>query len=183
MARNREIVVDCASALFQHLGVALAYTGSPDPVPSAEQLTVAVIGLAGAELRGSPVVGTTSNMLSLTYPVGKEKVALDDESLRDWAGELANHLIGRIRDRASSEGHHHPTGDSHHGIGARADVGGSAQRGLFAASIRKRGRLGARPFRGGRRAERETHQCHEPRRRRRRGHGDVLRTQERDWHA
>ena len=99
-----EIVVDCASALFQHLGVALAYTGSPDPVPSAEQLTVAVIGLAGAELRGSLVVGTTSNMLSLTYPVGKEKVALDDESLRDWAGELANHLIGRIKIKLRARG-------------------------------------------------------------------------------
>ncbi|HKQ69499.1 MAG TPA: chemotaxis protein CheX [Polyangiaceae bacterium] len=92
------MVVDCTVRLFGTFGAELRYTGSPDPIPAADQLTVAVIGLASEALRGSLVMGATPKVLELTHPLRTEKGGhLDNESLRDWAGELANRLVGRVK--------------------------------------------------------------------------------------
>jgi len=93
------IVVETATKLFRTLGMELEYTGTPDPIPCADELTVAVIGFAGSQMRGSLVVGATREALRLSHPTGGNSAAVDDESLRDWAGELANQLIGRMKIR------------------------------------------------------------------------------------
>jgi chemotaxis protein CheX len=90
------IVVETTTRLFDMLGLKVEYQGSPDPIPCADELIVAVIGFAGSQMRGSVVLASTSQALRLTHPLGKEA---DDEGLRDWAGELANQLIGRIKIR------------------------------------------------------------------------------------
>jgi hypothetical protein len=91
-----DIVVETTLKLFRTLGVELAYTGSPDPIPCADELTVAVIGFAGSQMRGSLVMGATRQALRLSHPLAGRA---DDDSLRDWGGELSNQLIGRIKIR------------------------------------------------------------------------------------
>jgi CheY-specific phosphatase CheX len=98
------IVADCSTRLFRALGVELDYVGCQEPIPCADELTVAVIGLAGMEMRGSLVVGTTPNLLVLTHPLTKDRSKLDEDQLRDWSGELANQLIGRIKIRLLAHG-------------------------------------------------------------------------------
>lgn len=87
-----DLVYECCRELFS------AYDLSVDPrdrteFPSAETLGVCgVMGFGGKQLRGALVLGATREPLEQTNPGGVT-------SQRDWVCELANQLMGRVKNR------------------------------------------------------------------------------------
>lgn len=83
----KSLVADCCVELFSSYGVALAPTSH-----SRANLTFcATIGFTGPHLRGSLLIAASREPLALA---GEEP----DES-RDWIAELANQMLGRIKNR------------------------------------------------------------------------------------
>lgn len=62
----------------------------------AELTLVSVIGFAGREISGSLVLGTTAEPLERSKPRAA--------SARDWIAELANQLLGRIKNKVMRQG-------------------------------------------------------------------------------
>lgn len=87
---GREACID----LFASYGVALepAILGDEDC-----SRCIGVIGFVGDKIRGSVVLAPSSDVLQRTFP-------LAGEAGGDWAGELANQLLGRIKNRLLSHG-------------------------------------------------------------------------------
>jgi CheY-specific phosphatase CheX len=59
--------------------------------PSVSFVTCAVIGFSGPAVRGTLAVALTGGLAERTNPIGASG------NLRDWVGELANQLLGRIK--------------------------------------------------------------------------------------
>ncbi len=93
-----QLVADCALALFEGVEVPLEYRGL---VPgSTTATTIAVLGFAGEHLRGAVVLEAPETVLTRSLPCGEPT----SEALLDWAGELANQLCGRIKNRLLTHG-------------------------------------------------------------------------------
>jgi CheY-specific phosphatase CheX len=84
------IGADAVPEIFSTYGIELRpvdLTGQP----STSFVTCGVIGFSGPVVRGALVVALTGGLAEKTNPVGA------DGNLRDWVGELANQLLGRIK--------------------------------------------------------------------------------------
>jgi CheY-specific phosphatase CheX len=57
---------------------------------------ISVVGFAGRQIAGTLVLGATEEPLQLSMPQGA--------SARDWIGELANQLLGRIKNKVLRRG-------------------------------------------------------------------------------
>jgi hypothetical protein len=82
--------------LFGSYGLAL----KPVPIsaaPPVPLLYCGVIGFSGEGIRGSLAVGSSANLLRDSNP-------LHDAASRDWAGELANQLMGHIKGQLLAHG-------------------------------------------------------------------------------
>src|SRR5688572_5553442 len=64
----------------------------------------ASVGLGRPQIRGALMVVAAAGFFRATYPreLGDEKVG--DSHLADWAGELANQLLGRVKNRLCQRG-------------------------------------------------------------------------------
>ena len=83
-----EIILNCTVDLFQAYDVAV----EPAPQPVAESVThQGIIGFTGEPLQGTLVIGATSSLMSLPQFAASTSEA--------WMSELANQLIGRIKNR------------------------------------------------------------------------------------
>ena len=85
------IVVGSTEQLFGAYGLGLTRA---DRVPPGNEQAVAfagIVGFTGANLRGTLVLAATSELLTQFH-----KAASTD---RDWTGELANQLLGRIKNQ------------------------------------------------------------------------------------
>jgi chemotaxis protein CheX len=95
----RSIVIDCAKEVFAtcHIELSLKERPELDKLPSSS--LAAFIGFAGAQLRGSLTVVAPFSLMRTAYPLllkNEPEAGLD---VIDWAGELANQLLGRIENR------------------------------------------------------------------------------------
>lgn len=92
-----DLVFDCSRELFD----AYALQVEPrdrDHFPSTEHLAMCgVMGFGGKEMRGALVLATTKEPLESTNP-GRV------DSQRDWVCELANQLMGRVKNRLLGAG-------------------------------------------------------------------------------
>lgn len=92
-----DLVFDCCRELFD------AYSLQVEPrdrehFPATEQLAMCgVMGFGGKEMRGALVLATTKEPLESTNP-GRV------DSQRDWVCELANQLMGRVKNRLLGAG-------------------------------------------------------------------------------
>lgn len=86
---------DACKSLFEAYGVSLR---AIDPHTAIDQnaLLSGVIGFSGPSIRGTCILAATSKPIMESNPVGS--------SPRDWIAELANQLIGRIKNRLLEEG-------------------------------------------------------------------------------
>jgi len=100
----RAILVETCVEMLEACGV------SPTPVdllPSVaftERHIAGFIGFTGA-VRGSLVIAASSGLFRATYPLGAASgndAAMAD--LMDWAGEMANQTLGRIKHRFCTRG-------------------------------------------------------------------------------
>lgn len=87
-----DLVFDCCQELLSAYSLDVHPRGR-DAFPNAESLAVCgVMGFAGKQMRGSLVMVATREPLEVTNPGGVT-------SQRDWVCELANQLMGRIKNR------------------------------------------------------------------------------------
>jgi CheY-specific phosphatase CheX len=94
----REVEMLFASLAFEAgLSLFRAYDVSIEPADleayrkNPDLTLVSVIGFAGREVSGTLVLGTTAEPLEVSKP--------DAASARDWIAELANQLLGRIKNK------------------------------------------------------------------------------------
>lgn len=66
-----------------------------------ETLLASCIGLSGTTVRGALAVVAQRAFFKLTYP-SELGVPSSDDEVADWAGEVANQLLGRIKNRLAS---------------------------------------------------------------------------------
>lgn len=81
-------LADTCAELFSAYGVEATPGGTTEPCSIA-----GIIGFVGAGLCGSVVIATVSNVSAASRPVP----AANDVELVDWVGELANQLLGRVK--------------------------------------------------------------------------------------
>jgi hypothetical protein len=81
---------DSVPELFGTYGIQLRRVDQ-DIRPSISFVTCGVIGFSGPVVRGALVVALTGGLAEKTNPIGATG------NLRDWVGELANQLLGRIK--------------------------------------------------------------------------------------
>lgn len=93
--RIRQIVVESVQALFESNGLAARHDEPPSAYEASFPDAVSIIGFAGEQMRGSLTLGVARDALCQTHPL-KSK---DTDDLNDWLSELANLLLGRIKNR------------------------------------------------------------------------------------
>jgi len=95
----REALLDSTTALFENYGIALSHV-KPSMPSQLGEATLAVIGFTSAEFNGSLVVSMATTLLADSYP----KLEGVEPDLYGWAGELANQLTGRVKNKLLSRG-------------------------------------------------------------------------------
>lgn len=64
----------------------------------------AIIGYAGVEMKGTMILGASKDLLRVTHASIHMGMEVEDADLPDWLGELANQLVGRIKNGLLSYG-------------------------------------------------------------------------------
>jgi len=82
------VVSDCVYKVFEAYDTDLEEAPKEDPGHEV----VAVIGYAADEVRGGMALGISKKLAEMTMPT-------PDTPLYDWAGELANQILGRVRNK------------------------------------------------------------------------------------
>jgi chemotaxis protein CheX len=100
------VVVQACRGMFAANGEAFVELIEPDPPPDREDLLAAFVGLSDAIVSGTLVMVASPMFFVLTYPA-PDKPRADD--VADWAGEVANQLMGRIKNRLGTHGLAIPT--------------------------------------------------------------------------
>ncbi len=91
----RSLMIECCIELFDAYDVLL--TPETGPTSRDHELVVSgIIGFSGEQLQGTLVLCATQALL--------DSPMFRDASSEDWIGELANQLLGRIKNRLLSYG-------------------------------------------------------------------------------
>jgi hypothetical protein len=85
-----DAAAEAVAELFATYGVQLQRVDQ-NVRPPISFVTCGVIGFSGPVVRGTLVVALAGGLAEKTNPVG------ETGNLRDWVGELANQLLGRIK--------------------------------------------------------------------------------------
>jgi CheY-specific phosphatase CheX len=88
-------------------GTTVVHDAREEPVRPPQDGILAIIGFGGAQMRGSLVLSANCGMLRTSFPVKQAPGAGEGpcpEHLQDWAGELANQLLGRFKYRLLGHG-------------------------------------------------------------------------------
>lgn len=86
------LVVDVTRALFESYGVKLELDGSPAKAILPSVSLLSTIGFSSEALGGSLLLAVTNDLLQSSAPAA-------DANLADWSGELANQLLGRLKNQ------------------------------------------------------------------------------------
>jgi CheY-specific phosphatase CheX len=100
----RTILRETCAEMFEACGVTATPIELTSAVPFTERHIAGFIGFTGS-VRGALVIAASSGLFRATYPLGPDSgkgAAMAD--LMDWAGEMANQTLGRIKHRFCSRG-------------------------------------------------------------------------------
>lgn len=86
------LVLDTSRALFGTYGVKLDLDGSSVAKTLQSVQLISTIGFSSPTLSGSLLLAIPNAVLQQTLPT-------DDANLADWSGELANQLLGRLKNQ------------------------------------------------------------------------------------
>jgi hypothetical protein len=86
------LIQDAARALFETYGLKLNLDGSPLAKILQDMQIVASIGFSSPVLSGSLLMALPNSLVERTLPT-------PDANLEDWSGELANQLVGRLKNQ------------------------------------------------------------------------------------
>jgi chemotaxis protein CheX len=109
---NEEDRATLAALVVEIFRKTLAPEGEPfevvimEPATSAEpeSTIVASVGLAAPEMKGALAVVAPLSFFRATYPTSLSAGTATSEDLADWAGELTNQLLGRLKNRLAQLG-------------------------------------------------------------------------------
>lgn len=90
-----DIIEDCATGLFESYGLSVQPESSGDPSGMG---MAGIIGFTHAKMRGTLIIAATEEILESTRGTGSESRG------RDWVAELANQLLGRIKNKLVARG-------------------------------------------------------------------------------
>jgi CheY-specific phosphatase CheX len=71
------------------------------PPPSSEHELGSVVGIRGEQLRGGLAFVAPAALVARTLPVPRD-AARAERQLRDWSGEIANQLVGRLKNKLAA---------------------------------------------------------------------------------
>jgi hypothetical protein len=97
-ARIHEDLVVACTALFEANGVALAVEEAAGVVTPPGAAIASFIGFSGEQLLGNLTLVTPSAVVCRSYPL-RDRWEIDDAAQCDWACELVNQLLGRLKIR------------------------------------------------------------------------------------
>jgi len=86
------LVQDSTRSLFSDYGLAMNLDGSPVAKTLPTVQLIAMIGFSSNALSGSLLMALPNEILERTLPA-------PDSNLADWGGELANQLLGRLKNQ------------------------------------------------------------------------------------
>lgn len=86
------LVQDSTRSLFNDYGLAMNLDGSPVAKTLPTVQLIAMIGFSSNALSGSLLMALPNEILERTLPA-------PDSNLADWGGELANQLLGRLKNQ------------------------------------------------------------------------------------
>ncbi|MGK3996929.1 chemotaxis protein CheX [Sorangium sp. So ce1024] len=92
-----ELAASCIH-LFRDNGVELQLLELEEPQVTPGNAVVSFIGFTGDHLRGSLTLVAPVSLITRCHPL-RERRALDEDMVCDWASELANQLLGRVKNR------------------------------------------------------------------------------------
>jgi CheY-specific phosphatase CheX len=121
----RQAVTDASVDMLRSCGLPVASIAAGRLIALSEHDLAGFIGFTG-RVRGSLIVAASSRTFSATFPMlpGSRPPSPDD--LLDWAGELANQTLGRIKRRFCDRGMDFetstPTAVKGRHIGARSPI-------------------------------------------------------------
>jgi CheY-specific phosphatase CheX len=69
------------------------------PSATGPDTIVASIGLAGVDFRGALVIHAPPAFFQRSYPASLKRTVISDAQMIDWAGEISNQLLGRLKNR------------------------------------------------------------------------------------
>jgi hypothetical protein len=100
-SQNDEVIEHCVSdsclSLFEDYKLPLARIKEGALQQGAPLIFCGVVGFSGDQMRGTLLLATSREPLGRTSPTS-------DASLREWIAELANQLLGRIKNRLVPHG-------------------------------------------------------------------------------
>lgn len=91
------VVSESCISLFQDYSLLLQQTPELPHDDSAKLLYCGVLGFSGDQMRGTLLLATSREPLGRTSPTS-------DSSFREWIAELANQLLGRIKNKLIPRG-------------------------------------------------------------------------------
>jgi chemotaxis protein CheX len=95
----RKYLERCSLELFTEYGVELASLQASPP-PSVHDEVAGIIGFAGDQMKGSLLLATTFAVVKQTYPASSSgEPSPTSDVLVDWTSELANQLLGRVKNQ------------------------------------------------------------------------------------
>jgi len=97
----RDVTTSCTVALFEAYGVDLRPCAGC--TVNDEANVIAAIGFAGDELRGALAISMSMDVVRASNTIAESPTP--DQS-RDWTGELANQILGRVKNRLLRFGAH-----------------------------------------------------------------------------
>jgi chemotaxis protein CheX len=91
--------------LFLSLGRNVTLMNVTQTQPAGDRRQIAsVIGFSGWQIKGSLTVSSTGEFFAETRPVAGGGANPAPEVLADWAGELTNQLLGRLKNKMLAHG-------------------------------------------------------------------------------
>jgi CheY-specific phosphatase CheX len=98
------ILIECCIALLSSYDVTVVCDGPASRAEIPEEGIVAFTGFTGEAIRGNLVICAPLALICQAMPLGHDDMA--EEEQRDWACELSNQLLGRLKLRLSMFGVH-----------------------------------------------------------------------------
>jgi CheY-specific phosphatase CheX len=93
----KRIVVDAAQHVLPACGLAVAPPSDAGAERPGANEVVAFMGFTGDSLRGTVAIAAPLELVRAAYPLALEQAGGWQLEVFDWAGEIANRLLGRIK--------------------------------------------------------------------------------------
>jgi CheY-specific phosphatase CheX len=100
--RIESFMESAVAELFRSCGLEAAR--KDDPPPALERPLVATIGFTAPKIHGFLILSLDRELVAASLPENLRGSAAKESIVADWAGELSNQLLGRLKNRFHAVG-------------------------------------------------------------------------------